>query len=287
MIRKYHKKILLLAVTFVGLTIFLSVYKIQKAYRQFTQIKALSVIKDPDLPNFTLKTISIHPHDKTTFTEGLVWYQGFLYESGGGRGRSVLRKVDLLTGKAVKSRKVPAPHFAEGITIFREKVYQLTWKSHTCFVYDADTLEKTGEFTYKGEGWGLTHDARYLIMSDGTHRLRFVDPDTFKTVRTLDVRMNGAIVNNLNELEFVEGMIYANVYITNSIVRIDPSTGNVTGLIDLTPLYEKMSPFSLSGINMPNGIAYDPETRAIYVTGKFWPKLFKVKIVPRGVSGGR
>ena len=262
-------------------------YKVVKAYTKFNAVKSLRFLSAPKIPRFEVKIISSYPHDKTAFTEGLEWHTGHLYESTGIKGKSTLKKVDLPTGKPLKTIRIDTPFFTEGLTIFRGKVYQLTWKSQRCLVYDADSLKKTGEFTYEGEGWGLTHDAEHLIMSDGSHRLRFIDPESFKTVRVLEVRMDGTIVGNLNELEFIEGMIYANVYITNSIVRIDPSSGNVTGLIDLTPLYEKMSPLSLSGINMPNGIAYDPETRAIYVTGKFWPKLFRVKIVPRGVSDGR
>ena len=269
--------LIILSVFFIGLAL---AYKVQRVKRQFTHIKNLSVIKSPDVPSLTVKIISSIPHGRTAFTEGLEWHGGFLYECSGKKGKSFLRKIDPRTGEVIKHVKTDRRCFAEGITIFHGKLYQLTWKSHKCFVYDADTLEKRGEFTYSGEGWGLTHNTEHLIMSDGSDRLHFIDPEDFKTLRTLKVRLNGRMIHNINELEFIEGAVYANVYFTNTILRIDPSDGRVTGLIDLRPLYAAMSAFSLSGINVPNGIAYNPVKRELYVTGKFWPSLFKVEIVP-------
>lgn len=269
--------LIILSVFFIGLAL---AYKVQRVKRQFTHIKNLSVIKSPGVPSLTVKIISSIPHGRTAFTEGLEWHGGVLYECSGKKGKSFLRKIDPRTGEVIKYVKTEHRCFAEGITIFHGKLYQLTWKSHKCFVYDADTLEKRGEFTYSGEGWGLTHNTEHLIMSDGSDRLRFIDPEDFKTVRTLKVRLNGRMIHNINELEFIEGAVYANVYFTNTILRIDPSDGRVTGLIDFRPLYAAMSAFSLSGINVPNGIAYNPVKRELYVTGKFWPSLFKVEIVP-------
>jgi len=232
-------------------------------------MKSLPVITDSEIPAFSLKVIASYPHSRNAFTEGLEWHHGFLYESTGLRGKSTLKKGNMTNGKIVKKVKLDTPCFAEGITVFHGKIYQLTWKFQKCFVYDADTLKKTGAFLFQGQGWGLTHDSKNLIMSNGTSTLRFLAPETFKTTRVLRVHLKGREINNINELEYVNGVIYANVYIANTIIRIDATSGAVTGLIDITALYQQMRPLSFPGINMPNGIACDPAKKELYITGKF------------------
>ncbi len=275
------RKYLLPAGILASLAVILMAYGSVRARLKFDRVKSLQVLSAPGISRLQVKILSSYAHDRRAFTEGLAWHGNFLYESTGIRGKSAMRNVHLPTGKAIKTFRIPKHLFAEGITLFQGKIYQLTWKSHKCLVYDMATLRKTGELPYTGEGWGLTHDGETLIMSDGTSRLRFVDPATFKTARVLSVSLNGAPLGGLNELEYVNGMIYANIYFTNTIVRIDVASGRVTGLVDLRPLYKKMSPGAFHGIGVPNGIAYDPVKRHFYLTGKFWPRLFEVVFAPQ------
>jgi glutamine cyclotransferase len=216
------------------------------------------------------------PHDRDAFTQGLVFHDGKLLESTGEVGHSSLRRVELETGKVLQKIDVPTPYFAEGITVLKGKIYQLTWQHQRGFIYDLWTFNKIGEFTYSGEGWGLTNDGESLILSDGSNRLRFLDPVTFQLRRSIAVLDQRTAITNLNELEYVHGEIYANVWHQEQIARIDPQTGRVTGWIDLTGL---LKPGEVSDEEaVLNGIAYDETTDRLFVTGKLWPKLFEIRL---------
>lgn len=228
--------------------------------------------------NYTYNITNTYPHDPTAFTQGLVFENGALYEGTGREGFSSIRKVELTTGEILKSHKLSDEYFGEGITIFQNKIIQLTWKSNVGFVYDMNTFDLLEEFTYPTEGWGLTHDGERLIMSDGSSKLYFLDTVTFEQVGSVNVTENGTDIFLLNELEYIKGEIYANVWYTDSIVRIDPETGNVTGRIDLTGL---INPNKYAyEVNVLNGIAYDDKNNRLFVTGKYWPKLFEIELVP-------
>ncbi|MBI5514649.1 MAG: glutaminyl-peptide cyclotransferase [Deltaproteobacteria bacterium] len=218
------------------------------------------------------------PHDPDAFTQGLEFYQGRLYESTGLEGYSTLRVVDTRTGRVLRSRAVAPEHFAEGLTVFRGRVYQLTYRSGRCFVYDADTLEPVREFTYPGEGWGLSHDDQHLLMSDGTDTLRVLDPETFTALRTVRVTDGGVGVIHLNELELLGGELWANVWGSDRIARIDPRSGRVLGWLDLSAVHLQ------AGTEEPeavlNGIAYEPTEGRLFITGKLWPWLFELRPVP-------
>ncbi|HEX8294486.1 MAG TPA: glutaminyl-peptide cyclotransferase [Pyrinomonadaceae bacterium] len=225
------------------------------------------------------EVVNAFPHDPDAFTQGLVFHGGALLESTGLERHSTLRRVELQTGRVLQKVEVPAQFFAEGLTLFGGKLYQLTWKAEKGFIYDPKTLEKTGEFTYVGEGWGLTHDADSLILSDGSDQLRFIDPNDYRVRRTVSVSDGGRPVEELNELEYVKGEVYANVWHQNRIARIDPQTGRVKGWIDLSGL---LKPGEVSDEEaVLNGIAYDEAGDRLLVTGKLWPKLFEVRLKAR------
>jgi glutamine cyclotransferase len=231
------------------------------------------------IQSYTYKIKNIYPHDRAAFTQGLVFKDGVLWESTGQYGSSSLRKVDLKTGKVLKSIPVPRDYFAEGMTVFRGRVFQLTWQNNKGFIYDPADFTKTGEFRYDGEGWGLTHDPDSLVMSDGTNRLRFIDPETFAVRRTVSVFENGRALNELNELEYVKGEIFANVWRTDRVVRIDPRDGRLTGTVDLTGLLPEAD--RDADTDVLNGIAYDEQGDRLFVTGKNWPKLFEIRLVKK------
>jgi glutaminyl-peptide cyclotransferase len=228
-------------------------------------------------PIYGYSIVRSYPHDPEAFTEGLEFRDGFLYESTGLNGKSSIRKVKLETGEVVQNRNISRDYFGEGITFWKDDLFELTWISGVAFVYDAKTFELKKSFNYTGEGWALTHNASELIMSDGTPELRFIDPATFKEGRRLTVTDAGVPVRYLNELEWIKGEIYANVYTTDYIARIDPSNGHVTGWIDL----RGMLPRQNDGNTVPNGIAYDAAGDRLFVTGKYWPKLFEIKLTSR------
>ena len=215
------------------------------------------------------------PHDPQAFTQGLFFVNGQLYETTGMEGQSELRKVDLRTGAVQLRRGVPAPYFGEGSVALDGRLYQLTWKNQRAFVYDLATFAPRDTLTYTGEGWGLTTDGTSLFMSDGTARLRVLDPRTFAVRRTIDVTDKGSPVSQLNELEWVDGEIYANVWQSEQLARIDPKTGNVTGWIDLTNILPASQRTGKEDVL--NGIAYDTTTRKLYVTGKWWGTLFEIR----------
>jgi glutamine cyclotransferase len=220
--------------------------------------------------------VNTWPHDSNAYTQGLIFHEGNLLESTGQRGSSSLRRVELETGKVIQKVDLPDEYFAEGLTLFSGKLYQLTWEHHKGFIYDALSFERLGEFNYFGEGWGLTHDGESLILSDGTNRLRYLDPVNFQVRKTVNVLDQGIPVNQLNELEFVKGQIFANVWHQDRIARIDPQSGQVLGWIMLSGL---MPSSELSNEEaVLNGIAYDEKGDRLFVTGKLWPKLFEIRI---------
>jgi glutamine cyclotransferase len=226
---------------------------------------------------YTYRVVASWPHDSSAFTQGLIYRDGQIFESTGLYGDSSLREVDPETGAVLRLVDVPRQYFAEGLTELGGKLYQLTWQNGVGFVYDAETFAKTGEFRYTGEGWGITHDGESLVMSDGTSTIRFLDPTTFEVERTIDVTWRGAPVARLNELEYIHGLIYANVWLTDTIVAIDPATGRVVRWIDMSGLLQPYDPHA----DVLNGIAYDAENDRILVTGKLWPRLYEVEFVPR------
>ena len=226
-----------------------------------------------DIPLYTYNVINTYPHDKEAFTQGLVFANGFLYEGTGQYGSSSLRKVQLETGKVVQIYRLPKRFFGEGITIYRNHIIQLTWQSHTGFVYDKTSFNLLRKFSYPTEGWGITHDGKQLIMSDGTATLYFLDPETFEPIGTLQVHDANGPVKNINELEYIQGEIYANVWKQNRIARISPQTGEVIGWIDLGGL--------CTWKGVLNGIAYDNEHDRLFVTGKLWPYIYEIKLIEK------
>jgi glutamine cyclotransferase len=227
---------------------------------------------------YSYKIVNTFAHDPNAFTQGLVWENGHLYEGTGRYGRSTLRKVELETGKVMKSVKLPVKFFGEGITIFKDKIIQLTYLSKVGFVYDKENFELLREFHYPTEGWGLTHDGKNLIMSDGTPTLYFLDPETFERISSINIHHNNKLLWRLNELEYIDGQIYCNIWPTERIAIIEPKTGQVTALIDLKGLLDRQDQSRL--VDVLNGIAYDPANRRLFVTGKLWPKLFEIKLIP-------
>lgn len=227
---------------------------------------------------YDVEVVATHPHSLDAFCQGLEFSDGQLFEGTGLYGESKLRRLDLATGRVEQEAALPPDLFGEGITIWKGKLIQLTWMSRLGLVYDKATFQKLAQFRYAGEGWGLTHNDKHLIMSDGTATLRFLDPKTYKVVRKLRVTDRGRAVDQLNELEFVEGEIYANVWGSSYIARISPKSGAVVGWIDAT----RLRPRQTSGDNaVLNGIAYEPAAKKLYLTGKQWSDLFEVRLVPR------
>jgi len=225
---------------------------------------------------YTFRIVNVYPHDPEAFTQGLVFHRGYLYEGTGLYGASTLRKIELKTGKIKKMNRLPEEFFGEGITICRNRLIQLTWLSCTGFVYDPQSFRLLGTFTYSTEGWGITCDGNHIIMSDGTSILRFLNPQNFTLVRQIDVRDRGKQITHINELEYVRGEIYANVWDTGYVVRISPKTGEVSGWIDLRGLYRYLG--REPNFDILNGIAYDVRGDRLFVTGKYWPKLFEIKL---------
>jgi glutaminyl-peptide cyclotransferase len=229
------------------------------------------------VPVYNYTIVHSYPHDPDAFTEGLEFHDGFLYESTGLNGKSSIRKVKLETGEVLQNRNISRDYFGEGITFWKDDLFHLTWISEIAFVYDPKTFASKRSFNYKGEGWALTHNAEELVMSDGTPQLRFIDPTTFKERRRITVTDAGTPIKYLNELEWIKGEIFANVYTTDYIARIDPASGRVTGWIDV----RGMLPRQNDGNTVPNGIAYDAAGERLFVTGKYWPKLFEITLTPR------
>jgi len=231
------------------------------------------------LPVETVRVVASYPHDPNAFSQGLVITDGVLYEGTGTFGESSLRRVDLKTGKVEQHVPLNQEYFGEGITVVGDKIYQLTWKNRLGIVYDRETMTPASSFRYSGEGWGLTTDGKELILSDGTATLRFLSLETLDVVRRVQVRTASGPVEQLNELEYVDGEIYANIWYSDRIARISPKTGQVLGWIDLSSLYPARQRPSRE--HVLNGIAYDAQTKQLFVTGKNWPKLYQVEVVKR------
>lgn len=227
-------------------------------------------------PLIGYRVVASYPHDPSAFTQGLIFIDGKLYESTGNYGRSSLRRVDLETGRVEQEIRLAPNLFGEGLMYWRGRLVQLTWRERLGIIYDAKTFERLETFQYQGEGWGLTHDGQHWIMSDGTDELRFLDPETRNVVRRLKVRAGKRPVHRLNELEYIDGEIWANIWRSDQIARISPISGAVTAVLDLTTLYpadERVSPEAVL-----NGIAYDAATNRLFVTGKYWPRLYEIQV---------
>lgn len=229
------------------------------------------------IPTYDYEVVNTYPHDASAFTEGLFYRAGYLYESTGLEQHSSIRKVRLETGEVVQKLDIPAQYFGEGIVDWRGHLISLTWKSHIGFVFDLHTFKLQRHFQYDGEGWALTRNGKQIIMSDGTPQLRFLDPETLKETGRLEVTVEGKALSNVNELEWIKGEIYANVWQSNWIVRIDPRNGHVVGAVNLTGLL-KPADIVAGQTDVLNGIAYDAQNDRLFVTGKNWPKLFEIRL---------
>jgi glutamine cyclotransferase len=226
----------------------------------------------------SFEVVNSYPHDPTSFTQGLVWKDGGFYESTGLYGQSKVRRLEFPSGKVIKELKLAPELFGEGLALVDGRLIQLTWKSRRGFVYDRDSFSVLQEFRYDTEGWGLTYDGNNLILSDGSSDLFYLDPQTYRPARRLAVTMNGRALTELNELEFIEGEIWANVWQTDLVVRIEPASGRVTSFLNLKGI---LAPSDRTGSDaVLNGIAYDAEKKRIFVTGKLWPRIFEIKVKP-------
>jgi glutaminyl-peptide cyclotransferase len=235
------------------------------------------------VPVYDYEVVHVYPHDPEAFTEGLFYLNGFLYESTGLEGHSSIRKVRLQTGEVLERHDIPGPYFGEGIVNWGSRLIELTWQSHVGFLYDLKTFKPLGDFHYEGEGWALTQDASQIFMSDGTSTLRVLNPKTLLPAGMIPVTLDGKPVERLNELEWVKGEIFANVWQTNWILRIDPRDGRVIGIVDMRGLLpaEDTVPGTTDVLN---GIAYDAKADRLFVTGKKWPKLFEIRLKPRATT---
>lgn len=231
------------------------------------------------IPEYTFKVVQVFPHDTAAYTQGLVYHNGFLYEGTGLEGRSSLRKVRLETGEVLQKIDIPPQYFGEGIVILNNQIIQLTWQSQVGFIYDLNSFRLLRQFSYPGEGWGLATNGRDIFMSDGTAEIRVLDGATLREKRRLQVRDGNTPVTQLNELEFVGGEIFANIWQTDRIARISPANGRVVGWIDLKGLLSPVYKLEFGAVL--NGIAYDPEHKRLFVTGKLWPSIFEIQLVPK------
>ena len=228
---------------------------------------------------YSFNVVATYLHDESAFTQGLVYHSGLLYEGTGLYGRSSMRITELQTGGIIEQVDLPDDYFGEGMTIMGDRVYQVTWKENTGFIYSIDDLTELLSFSYSGEGWGLTHDGNHLILSNGSSTLSFIDPETFQVVRTVDVTYDDELVSSLNELEYINGLVYANIWQLDQIVIIDPDDGAAVGWIELDGIEEHLD--ATQGIDVLNGIAYNYETGRLLVTGKLWPNVFEIELVPK------
>ncbi len=256
------KKTWWIAVTIVGLVIF--------------AVVSVAMSGDAPLPIHAVRVVATYPHDAAAFTQGLVVEGDVLYEGTGHYGQSTLRRVELATGRVDKSMSLAEAYFGEGITVLGEQIFQLTWREGVCFLFDKQTLKATGTLRYNEEGWGLTNDGQHLYLSDGSSTIRVLEPKTFKQVRRIRVKQGRRLIDKLNELEFVNGEIWANVWYSDHIARIDPASGELLGWIDCSQVYPANRRPDRE--HVLNGIAYDASTGKIYITGKNWPELFEIEV---------
>jgi glutaminyl-peptide cyclotransferase len=257
-------------------TKFLTILLIVLALSSCQPGKATRVESNGTAPKYGYEIVKVYPHDPDAFTQGLIFRDGKLLESTGEEGRSTLRRVDLDSGQTLKKVDLASQYFGEGMTVLNNKIYQLTWQHHVGFIYDYQTFQALGDFNYEGEGWGLTTDGQALILSDGSNRLRFLDPNSFRVIRTIAVTENGQPVRQLNELEYIKGEIYSNIWHSTRIVLINPQTGDVTASIDCADLVAQSGAHDEEAVL--NGIAYDDASGRLFVTGKLWPKLFEIRV---------
>lgn len=259
---------------FWSLTLVLAILAI--AYLLKPILKSKPTLNNKPL-NYTYKIVNQYPHDPEAFTQGLIFADGYLYESTGLYGKSSLRNIDLKTGNILREIKLAPNVFGEGITLLNNKIYLLTWKAKKGFIYDKETFQQTGSFTYPHDGWGLTNDGKNLIMSNGSSYIYFLEPKLFNITKKIKVIDQGEPVNQLNELEFINGKIYANIWRSNKIITIDPISGNVLEWINLSGILKKTD--YKKRIDVLNGIAYDNINKRLFITGKLWPKLFEVELI--------
>jgi glutaminyl-peptide cyclotransferase len=243
-------------------------------------LPCLAAAASGDIPVYGYTVVHAYPHDPAAYTEGLFYLGGALYEATGTVGASSVRKVALGSGKVLQQTPTPWPDYGEGIVAWKDRLIQLTWQDHEGIVYDLATLTPRAKFAYPGEGWALTHDGTHLLMSDGTPTIRVLDPDTLRQVGHIDVTADGKPLANLNELEWVKGELYANVWLTDRIARIDPASGKVVGWIDLAGLGPDPATLPDPTNDVLNGIAYDAAHDRLFVTGKCWPQLYEIRLVP-------
>ncbi|GLQ86648.1 glutaminyl-peptide cyclotransferase [Dyella flagellata] len=246
----------------------------------FALLLASTAYAQSGIPIYGYTVVQTYPHDTKAYTEGLFFLDGYLYESTGTEGDSFIHKLDLATGKVLQQAELPPPDYGEGIVAWKNRLIELTWQSHRGYIYDLKSFKRIGQFDYPGEGWALTRDSKHIYMSDGTPTIRVLDPETLKQVGKIDVTVEGRPLANLNELEWVKGKLYANVWLTHNIVEIDPTNGKVVGVINLTGLGPDRSQLSDPDNDVLNGIAYDAKTDRLFVTGKRWPQLYEIKLVP-------
>ncbi len=235
--------------------------------------------KQSNIKEYSYEVVNVYPHDPEAFTQGLIFKDGYLYESTGLFGKSSLRKVELETGKVLQKKSIDRKYFSEGLATNNNQLIQLSWKAGTGFIYNADTFELTQTFNYPGEGWGLTFDNKHIILSDGSSYLRFLDEHNMQEARRIQVLKNGQAVRKINELEMVKGNIFANIWLSDNILIISPQSGAVIGQLNLTGLLKKHTNDPRGGVL--NGIAYDVEGDRLFVTGKLWPNIFEIKLIPR------
>ena len=241
-----------------------------------TAVNKSTAASDERVRQVSYEVVNSYAHDSTSFTQGLLWHDGGFYESTGQYGQSKLRRLEFPSGKVLKEISLTPELFGEGLALVDKRLIQLTWKTHRGFVYDLNTFQPLQEFSYDTEGWGLTYDGENLILSDGSSDLFYLDAQTFKPVKKLAVRMNGQPIRELNELEFIDGEIWANVWQTDLILRIDPSTGRVVSFLNLKGILAPSD--RTGGENVLNGIAYDVDKKRIFVTGKLWPRIFEIRV---------
>jgi glutaminyl-peptide cyclotransferase len=231
----------------------------------------------PRVPTLGYEVVKSYPHDPNAFTQGLLYHEGYFYESTGRYSQSSLRKVEIETGAVLQEVPVESTYFAEGLALFNGQLFQLTWQNRKGFIYDLNSFSRLNTFEYTTEGWGLTNDNRSLILTDGSNRLRFLDPATFQVQRTVTVVHQNRAVDRLNEIEYIKGEIFANIWLTDRIVRIDPETGRINAFVDLSGLLSDADRAGRS-VDVLNGIAYDESGDRLFVTGKLWPKVFEIKL---------
>lgn len=239
------------------------------------------VLQAGEVKQLVVEVINTYPHDPGAFTQGLLFHDGKLYESTGKYGKSSLREVELESGRVLRKVPLPDQYFGEGLELVGDLLYQITWKENTAFVWNIHTFEQVNQFHYPGEGWGLTYNGEHLIMTTGSTNLYFRDPDTFDLVHTQPVTLNGQPLRWLNELEYVDGIVWANVFMQDKIVAVDPQTGRVLKVVDCTGLLE---PEVRRRVDVLNGISWDPERETFHITGKYWPMLFEVRFVEPAVG---